>query len=71
MNFLDPQQPRREARIRYLDADFQIVQEGEFVRCSATGNPIPLNDLRYWDVARQQPFGSAEAAFSQRLKSGM
>jgi hypothetical protein len=71
MNFLDPQHPRREARIRYLDADFQVVQEGDFVRCSATGNAISLNDLRYWDVARQQPYASAEAAFSQRLKTGL
>ena len=71
MNFLDPQQPRREARIRYLDADFQIVQEGDFVRCSATGNAISLNDLRYWDVARQKPYASAEVAFSQRLRTGL
>ena len=70
MNILDPQQPRREAKIRYLDADFQVVREGDFVRCAATGNPIRLNDLRYWDVGRQQPFGSAEAAFGERFRNG-
>ncbi len=68
MNFLDPQELRREAKIRYLDADFQIVREGEFVRCAATGTIIPLNDLRYWSVARQQPFGSAEVAFGERFR---
>lgn len=70
MNHLDPQQPRREARIRYLDADFQILQAGDFVRCSATGDAIALNDLRYWDVARQQPYVSAKAAFAQRINGG-
>ena len=66
MNFLDPEDMRREAKIRYLDADFQVIREGEFVRCAATGQAIPLNDLRYWDVARQQPYRSAEAAFGMR-----
>lgn len=68
MNYLDPQHPRREAVIRYLDADFQVVREGDFVRCAATGEPIPLNDLRYWDVTLQQPYRSAEAAFVEHLK---
>ena len=66
MNVLDPPPTRREARIRYLDADFQVLREGDFVRCAATGRAIPLADLRYWDVARQQPYGSAEAAFGER-----
>jgi len=70
MNVLDPQQPRREAVIRYMDADFQVVREGNFVRCTATGKAIPLTDLRYWNVTRQQPYGSAEAAFAERLSSG-
>ena len=69
MNILDPQQIHREAKIRYLDADFQVIREGDFVRCAATGKPIPLIALRYWDVDRQRPFGSAEAAFSERFSS--
>jgi len=69
MSILDPQQTHREAKIRYLDADFQVVREGDFVRCAATGKPIPLIALRYWDVGRQQPFGSAEAAFGERVRS--
>jgi hypothetical protein len=69
MNILDPQQIHREAKIRYLDADFQVIREGDFVRCAATGKPIPLTALRYWDVGRQQPFGSAAAAFGERLIS--
>ena len=70
MNTLDPQQTHREAKIRYLDADFQVVREGDFVLCAATGKPIPLTALRYWDVGRKQPFGSAEAAFGERFSNG-
>ena len=70
MNVLDPKQPRREAVIRYLDADFEVLREGDFVRCAATGQAIPLTSLRYWNVARQLPFGTAEAAFADRLRTG-
>lgn len=69
MNFLDPQDPRpREAKIKYLDADFQVLREGDFVLCAATGDIIPLGRLRYWDVMRQIPFGSAQAAFGERFR---
>ncbi|PZF77687.1 DUF2093 domain-containing protein [Aestuariivirga litoralis] len=67
MNFLEPRQAGREAVIRYLDADFQIVREGDFVRCAATGAAIPLPDLRYWNVSLQRAYGSAEAAFTAHI----
>jgi hypothetical protein len=68
MNFLDHAAPqRREAKLRYLDADFQVVREGDYVRCAATGDPISLPNLRYWDVIRQIPFKTAEVAFSERF----
>lgn len=60
---------RREAALNYLDAEFQILREGDFVRCAASGNPIALGDLRYWDVLRQRPYASAAAAFAARPAS--
>ncbi len=70
MNFLDQLHPAsREARLRYLDADYQVVQQGEFVRCAVTGDPIRLDNLRYWNVERQVPFASAHAAFAELLKN--
>ena len=70
MNFLDPLLPQaREARIRYLDADYQVLREGEFVRCGVTGDPIRLDHLRYWNVERQVPYRSAEVAFAELLKT--
>lgn len=70
MNNLDPQDMRREAKLRYLDADFQIVREGDFVRCAVTGRAIPLAHLRYWNVLLQRPYVSAETAFGERLRDG-
>jgi len=60
MNFQDHTFPaQREAKLRYLDADFQVLREGEFVRCAVTGDPIKLDNLRYWSVVRQEAYKSA------------
>lgn len=70
MNFLDHAIPhRREAKLRYLDADFQVLREGDFVRCGATGDPISVENLRYWSVDRQTAYRSADVAFREFLKS--
>ena len=55
-----------EARVRYLDADLQVLESGEFVVCAVTGRKIPLQALRYWSVDLQEPYATAEAA-SQRM----
>lgn len=59
----------REAKLRYLDADFQVVTQGDFVRCAVTGRPIRLEELRYWSVARQEAYASAEVATQRYLET--
>ena len=69
MNRYDPILPAgREARIKYLDADYQVVQEGDFVRCAVTGKPVRIADLRYWSVARQEAYCDAAAALKRHLE---
>ncbi|MCB1475287.1 MAG: DUF2093 domain-containing protein [Rhodobiaceae bacterium] len=51
-----------EAQLRYLDGDYRIVRRGAFVRCAVTGDAIPLDELRYWNVDRQEPYASAAIA---------
>ncbi|MCO5159006.1 MAG: DUF2093 domain-containing protein [Aquamicrobium sp.] len=58
----------REARIRYLDGDFQVLSPGAFVRCAVTGDTIPLDDLKYWSVARQEPYVSAAISLARELE---
>jgi hypothetical protein len=56
-----------EARVRYRDGEFQVLSPGDFVRCAVTGQNIPLGELKYWNVARQEAYASAEIAV-QRYK---
>jgi hypothetical protein len=54
-------QPAVEADVEYLDGDFRIRRPGAYVRCAATGVAIPLEDLRYWNVERQEAYSSPDA----------
>jgi hypothetical protein len=49
-----------EAEVRYLDGDFRVIRPGAFVRCAITGAEIPLEELRYWSVERQEAYVSPE-----------
>jgi hypothetical protein len=59
----------REARIRYLDGDFQVLSPGAFVRCAVTGESIALDELRYWSVARQEPYVNCEASLRREIEA--
>ncbi|MDK9695973.1 MAG: DUF2093 domain-containing protein [Siculibacillus sp.] len=63
--------PRRsgEAQIRYLDGDYQILANGSFVVCAVTGLQIPLDELRYWSVERQEPYVDAKASLQRHLRA--
>lgn len=52
----------REAKIHYLDGTFRLLSAGDHVRCAVTGVVIPLDELRYWSVARQEPYADAIAS---------
>jgi hypothetical protein len=58
----------REARIRYLDGDFQVTSPGAYVRCAVTGELIALDELRYWSVARQEPYASAAVSLAREIE---
>jgi len=56
-----------EARLRYLDSDYQVVVPGSHVRCAVTGQRIPLSELRYWSVDRQEAYADAAASLKREL----
>jgi hypothetical protein len=58
-----------EARLRYGDGDFEVVKPGAYVRCAVTGEAIPLDMLRYWNVARQEPYASAAISLQRELEA--
>ncbi len=59
----------REAGIRYLDGDFQVTSPGSFVRCAVTGERIALDELKYWSVARQEPYIDAASSLKREIES--
>jgi len=62
MNRYERPTPQGEAVIQYLDSDFRILKPGQFVLCAVTGRQIPLADLRYWNVERQEAYFDHEVA---------
>lgn len=60
----------RPAKVRYLDGDFQVVMPGTHVTCAVTGEMIPLDELKYWSVARQEPYVDVEASLVAEKKAG-
>jgi len=56
-----------EAKVQYLDAEYRVLQPGAFVRCAATGVLIPLDELTYWSVDRQEAYADPKAAMAREL----
>jgi hypothetical protein len=50
-----------EAVVQYLDSNIRVMKPGAFVRCGVTGQPIPLDELKYWSVERQEAYASPQA----------
>jgi hypothetical protein len=60
----------RPARIHYLAGTFRLLSDGDHVVCAVTGARIPLHELRYWSVERQEAYADAEASFEAERRSG-
>lgn len=62
-------QPGREAKVRFEQGDFTVLTPGSFVRCAVTGEPIPIDDLKYWNVERQEAYASADIAMKRYMET--
>jgi hypothetical protein len=58
----------REAKIRYLAGTFRLLSDGDHVRCAETGATIPLDELRYWSVERQEAYADAAASLRAEVR---
>lgn len=52
----------RVATLLYGPNGFRVIRPGHYVLCAVTGEPIALEELRYWSAERQEPYASAEIA---------
>jgi hypothetical protein len=57
-----------EAKVEYLDGDIRIVRPGAVVQCAVTGHPIPLDELRYWSVDRQEAYATPAASMARECE---
>lgn len=55
------------ATLIYGPNGFRVVKPGRFVPCAVTGEPIPLDELRYWSVDRQEAYASPDIATRRLL----
>jgi len=59
----------RAARLHYLPGTFRVLSNGDHVICAVTGAPIPLHELRYWSVDRQEAYVDAEASLQAEKRA--
>lgn len=58
------------ARVRYMAGTFRVLGNGDHVVCAVTGTRIPLHELKYWSVDRQEPYVDAEASLEAERRAG-
>lgn len=56
------------AKLHYMPYSFRVLTHGDYVLCAETGVKIALDDLRYWSIARQEPYANAEASTAAEMK---
>lgn len=59
----------RPARLHYMAYSFRVLQPGDHVLCAVTGAKIPLDELRYWSIARQEAYASAEISTQAEVQA--
>ena len=60
----------RAARLHYLPGTFRVLSNGDHVICAVTGARIPLHELRYWSVERQEAYVDADASAEAERRAG-
>ena len=60
-----------EAKLRYLDGEYEVLQAGSYVACAVTGTHIPLDALRYWSVDLQEAYATPEIATQRMQEKGL
>ena len=60
----------RPARLRFLPGTFRVLAHGDHVVCAVTGRAIPLHELRYWSVERQEAYADAGASLEAERRAG-
>ncbi len=60
-----------EAKLRYLDGDYEVLAPGAYVICAVSGTHIPLDALRYWSVDLQEPYATPDISTRRAQEKGL
>jgi hypothetical protein len=60
-----------EAKLHFLDGEYEVVVAGAYVVCAVTGVHIPLDALRYWSVDLQEAYASPAIATARAQEKGL
>ena len=58
----------RPAKLHYMAYSFRVLSPGDHVVCAMTGKKVMLDQLRYWSIARQEAYASAEASVQAEVR---
>ena len=57
------------AKLKFLQNNFEIIENGDHVICAISKKKIPLENLNYWNVDKQEAYYSyLEAAIEREKK---
>ena len=59
---------KKKAKIKYFPNNFQIIEEGDHVICAISKKIIPLENLNYWNVEKQEAYFSYVESSIEREK---
>jgi len=48
---------------------FRILANGDYVICAVTSARIPIHELRYWSVERQEAYVDAQASLEAERRA--
>ena len=60
---------KKKAKIKYLPNNFQIIENGDYVKCAVSGKQIELENLNYWNVDLQEAYFSYVEAHKKKENS--
>ena len=55
------------AKLHYMPNGLRPLSAGDHVLCAVTGEAIPLDELRYWSVEKQEPYATAQISARAHL----
>ena len=56
------------AKLKYMPNNFKIIEEGDHVICAISKKIIPLENLNYWNVDKQEAYFSYVESSIEREK---